>query len=116
MNIFSFLKPQSAFEMLRKGVEKNLNEPIPNFNILYLKEKDSIKFEIPLNPDFPRRKNVVFEYENDTIKKLIHNQIQNELKKGQLLDFVILSVQGENYEAKIYFTEDGEKTFTNLTL
>jgi|GEM_PF-2048574 hypothetical protein len=108
MSLFGgLINPKLALNMVRKALESQFKEKIDDFSIIYYADKNIIKFFV---------KSSLFDYDNPSIKNIIRKQIDDTLKKGQILDFVKIDVKTDSIIARVYYIEGTKKEFVTLNL
>jgi|WetSurMetagenome_2_1015567.scaffolds.fasta_scaffold02016_16 hypothetical protein len=113
-NITSFINPNLAIDMLKRGIEKQLKEEITDFSIIHKSNDPVLKFIIPLNIKYKNRTITEFYYKSQQIMSIINNQVKKELSKNQILDFITFDVKNGKYDIKVFYTELNEKKFFKL--
>ena len=117
MNIFDTIRQsltpgmaKLALKGLHSGLEKSTGNKIEVFNMVYIKSKNEIYFDV-VNPDSTTKK---WAYDDaDTTIKMIEGYAATQLEKGDTIDVVILGFALHNnpqYLVKAYYTKaDGKK-------
>jgi len=118
MSLFgNLVNPSIALNLIRKQLEKNTGLHIHNYDILYVREPESLIFLI---------KGDKYTLEDSkTITNLIKGAIKAKMKKGQIVDLIKISTklvgingtqQKEIIDCTVYFTENSEKCYNNFVL
>lgn len=98
----NLINPSIAVNLLKKQVEKQLNKKIEKFDIVYKSKEDDLYFNI---------EGTRYVFDSEKIKTAIAYQVNENLEKGQELDYVILKVNGKQITAYIYYSENEQKLF-----
>jgi hypothetical protein len=107
--ISSLIPPSVGLNLIRKNIEKTLKRKIDEFSIIYMSNKDKLQIKV--------ENGEIFYLENDILIPIIKNKASEYLKKNQTLDAVSINVLAENkIEAKLFYTENGQKQFINYKL
>src|SRR5690349_22848236 len=110
MNIFDTIRnsltpgmAKLALKGLHSGLEKSTGNKIEVFNMVYIKSKNEIYFDV-VNPDSTTKK---WAYDDaDTTIKMIEGYAASQLEKGDTVDVVILGFALHNnpqYLVKAYY-------------
>ena len=117
MSLFgNLVNPSIALNLIRKQLEKNTGLHIHSYDILYVREPESLIFLI---------KDDKYTLEDSkTITSLIKGAIKTKMKKSQVVDLIKISTKlkgidgnkTEVIDCTVYFTENGEKCYNNFVL
>jgi hypothetical protein len=106
----SLIPPSIGINLIRKNIEKSLKRKVEDFSIIYMSNKDKLQIKIADEKE-------LFYLENDVLIPLIKSKASEYLSKTQTLDAVSLNVNKESkIEAKLFYTENGQKQFINYKL
>lgn len=102
------INPAMAINVIRKQCEKQTKEKIGKFQIKYFSESDKLFFNL-------NEKDYIFE--SEMFKSSLKAQVSTTLKKGTILDAILLDISNDNkIDAKVLYSFEGKKEFINYKL
>jgi len=110
------ISPVIAIKMLKTGIEKTLNQPIQNFDIVYNGIESQVYFRVYNVLINGERKEIFEPYKGANAMMLnfaVKGILKTHLKPGETLDLAIGKYHEENNEPfldlEICITKDGKK-------
>lgn len=118
--MFDFMKNlipiTTLLKMVATEIVKQTGKPCEKYDIVYKVKENDLLFVVQ---DPITGKKTVHGYEDKTIiGNFIKQHALSKLEKNQVLDYVVIhwALHGEQRDAEIYFTENGERKATNFNI